>query len=211
MKKTLWILVVVLAILIGFYPATYYLFDMSGALLNFKNEDLLSSSFWQLSFNIHIILGGLALIIGWPQFITKFRNSKIKFHKFAGKIYIISILFSGLSGLYLAIYATGGLSNSLGFSGLAISWLFTTCMAYLTIRQGALQKHQNWMVRSYALTFAAVTLRLWMPFLQIVVGMTVMDSYKIVSWLCWIPNILVAEMIIRNLKIYKKNNLQISG
>jgi hypothetical protein len=58
------------------------------------------------------------------------------------------------------------------------------------------------MIRSYALTFAAVTLRIWLPFLIGILGLTFIEAYKIVAWLSWIPNILVAELIISRIKKY---------
>jgi hypothetical protein len=52
------------------------------------------------------------------------------------------------------------------------------------------------MVRNVAVTLAAVTLRLWLP---VLLGMHVPfdTAYPIVAWLCWVPNLLVAETIIR--------------
>ena len=50
------------------------------------------------------------------------------------------------------------------------------------------------MVRNFALTFAAVTLRLWLP--GMVVGGVPMEiAYPIVAWLCWVPNLIVAEAL----------------
>ncbi len=51
------------------------------------------------------------------------------------------------------------------------------------------------MIRSYALTFAAVTLRIYLPLSQIA-GMPFDPAYQTISWLCWVPNLIVAEWII---------------
>lgn len=50
------------------------------------------------------------------------------------------------------------------------------------------------MIRNYSLTFAAVTLRLWLPALS-VAGYSFNDSYMAVAWLSWVPNLIVAEII----------------
>ena len=60
-----------------------------------------------------------------------------------------------------------------------------------------IESHRQWMIRSYALAFAAVTLRIYMPFMQAVLGMEFLDAYLIVAWMCWVPNLLVAELIVR--------------
>jgi hypothetical protein len=52
------------------------------------------------------------------------------------------------------------------------------------------------MIRSFALTFAAVTLRLYLPASQIA-GMPFPAAYSAIAWLCWVPNLLVAEWFIR--------------
>lgn len=51
------------------------------------------------------------------------------------------------------------------------------------------------MVRNFALTFAAVTLRLWLP-ASVVSGVPFELAYAIVAWLCWVPNLAVAEWML---------------
>jgi hypothetical protein len=55
------------------------------------------------------------------------------------------------------------------------------------------------MIRSYALTFAAVTLRIWLPLGQ-VLHFDFVEAYRVIAWLCWVPNLLAAEWILNNLK-----------
>ena len=98
---------------------------------------------------------------------------------------MISVLFSGIAGLYITFYASGGIETKLGFGFLALLWLITTIMAYITIKKKKIIKHQKWMIRSYALCFAAVTLRLWMPILPAVFNLDFSEAYPIISWLCW--------------------------
>ena len=69
-------------------------------------------------------------------------------------------------------------------------------MAFLAIKRGDVETHRRWMTRSYALMFAAVTLRLELPLLASNFGFD--DGYRVVSWLCWVPNVLVAEAILRS-------------
>jgi hypothetical protein len=50
-------------------------------------------------------------------------------------------------------------------------------------------------LRSYALTFSGVTLRIWLPLLMIPFEFE--TAYPMVAWLAWVPNLLVAEWAIR--------------
>jgi hypothetical protein len=98
-------------------------------------------------------------------------------------------MISGSAGLYISFFATGGWIASWGFGALAVFWLITTSKAYLTIRNGEIDNHKMWMIRSYALTFAAVTLRIWLPLAQ-VLQFDFIEAYRVIAWLCWVPNIL---------------------
>jgi hypothetical protein len=53
------------------------------------------------------------------------------------------------------------------------------------------------MIRSFALTFAAVTLRIYLP-LSLAAGLDYADSYPVIAWLCWVPNLLVAQLLVRS-------------
>lgn len=199
MKKTTWVLFVFFAISVGIYPILYLLLDMSKGLLATKPPGLLNDPLWSLAFHVHIGFGGLAMLTGWSQFGRKLRNKRIMLHRNLGKVYVVSCLLSGMGGLYISFYATGGLVTAFGFGALAVLWLLTTSKAYFSIRSRNIEEHQRWMIRSYALTFAAVTLRIWLPAMQIS-GIEFLLAYRIVSWLCWVPNLLFAEWRIRKTK-----------
>jgi uncharacterized membrane protein len=200
MKKILWYLFCFFCIVIGLYPITYFLIDREFGLLAFKDPELLQKVGWNIFFYGHIIFGGVALLIGWTQFSTKWRTQHINRHRTIGKIYLGSVAISGVSGLYIALYATGGFVSSLGFLCLDIIWLVTTILAYTSIRKKQILQHENYMILSYAACFAAVTLRIWLPILTPLAGGFV-PAYRIVAWLSWAPNILVALLIIRIKKI----------
>lgn len=198
-KKIQLILFAFLAILIGLYPLRYFLLDSKTQILSLKRSFLSIDVLWQYLFYTHIIFGGLALLIGWMQFVPKWRTKNLALHRQIGKIYVFSVLLSAISGFYIALFAEGGFWPSLGFSCLAIIWFYTTLMAYKTIRKKQIARHQLMMVYSYASCFAAVTLRIWLPILILSIG-NFKTAYTIVAWLCWIPNLLVAYLITKRLK-----------
>lgn len=143
----------------------------------------------------HIVGGVLALTLGPFQFLPRLRTRRPQIHRWLGRFYLLGILLGGLAGVYMATFAYAGLITRLGFTALAVLWLVTGFMAYRNIRAGKVADHRRWMIRNFALTFAAVTLRLDMPLLMMFFGEE--TGYQIVAWLCWIPNLLVAEGFIR--------------
>lgn len=145
--------------------------------------------------------GILALSLGPWGFWAAFRNKYLLLHRWLGRLYLLSVLIGGIAGLYMGVTAFGGLPTRIGFSMLGAIWLTTGAMAYLRIRQGEVQAHRRWMIRNYALTFSAVMLRVWLP-LFLALGYDFPEAYKTVAWLCWIPNLLVAELIISNGKAW---------
>lgn len=196
LKRVSYYLISICAVLVGLYPAIYFFIDRNFGLLNSKSETLLADFLWNTMFYIHIILGGIALLIGWLQFNKKIRNEKIKLHRSIGKLYVFSCLLSGLSGFYIALYATGGLSAKLGFASMALVWFFVTLFGFFAIKKGNVIKHQKLMIYSYAACFSAVTLRIWLPLLGNYFG-EFLPAYRVVAWLSWLPNLLVAFLIIK--------------
>jgi hypothetical protein len=101
-----------------------------------------------------------------------------------------------IAGFRIAMESFGGLPTHVGFGMLAALWFFTAAMAYQRIMRGSVQSHREWMIRNFALTFAAVTLRIWLPLMTGPMGIAFPPAYVTISWLCWVPNLLVAEMLV---------------
>jgi hypothetical protein len=143
----------------------------------------------------HIFGSAVALIIGPFQFWTKLRNQRPQLHHWLGRCYLlIGVGIGGSAGLFMAFHAFGGLPARLGFGVLAVLWLYTGYRAYRAIRARDIAAHRRWMVRNFALTFAAVTLRLYLP-TAMVSGSAFEPAYIAVAWLSWVPNLIAAELI----------------
>ena len=206
MNKVSIIILGFFAIFIGLYPITYFVLDGPTGLLEGKPSELLESITWNTGFYAHIIFGGISLLVGWSQFSKKLRTRRIKLHRNLGKVYVISVLISSLAGIYIGFSATGGPIAKLGFICLGIVWFYTTLQAYLKVRSGKIDVHQVFMIYSFAACFAAVTLRLWLPALIALFG-DFIPAYRLVSWLCWVPNLVVAYFIVRKLKTSNKSQV----
>ncbi|WP_222263271.1 DUF2306 domain-containing protein [Modestobacter marinus] len=159
------------------------------------------SSAVQLAFYLHIACGGLALLLSPLQFATRLRLRSLTAHRAVGRVVLVAIALSGLAGLVLAPHNAAGPVGTAGFGLLALLWLGFAATAFRVIRRRDVTAHRRWMVRTFALTYAAVTLRLWLGVLTTVqIGVWGVDgdtaferAYLLVPFLSWVPNLLVAE------------------
>jgi uncharacterized membrane protein len=195
MRVLYWIPLAALCLSIGAYPLVYLLADGKIGLLQTKSDALVIDAWWRLGFYAHIVCGGVALSVGWSQFMKAWRDRYLKSHRVVGKLYVLMVCASGLAAVCIAPWTSTGWIAGLGFGSLGVVWLYVTLQAYRSIRQRDLQRHKCMMVYSYSACCAAVTLRLWLPLLLGVLRLDFAFAYPIVAWLCWVPNLLVAHSI----------------
>ena len=158
---------------------------------------ILENSFTRYgALTVHAGAASTALLVGPFQFLAGLRTRRTGVHRWTGRLYVLACLVGGVSGAVLAAGARTGLPSTIGFGTLAVVWLFSTWRAYDLARQGRIAEHRRWMIRSFALTFAAVTLRLYLPFVFLS-PLGYVNGYRVVSFACWIPNLVVAEMLVR--------------
>ena len=145
---------------------------------------------------IHVAGAATALLVGPVQFSSRLRARFGWLHRWIGRTYVVSCLVGGVAGFLLALGASTGPISTIGFGTLAILWIVTTSFAWRRAMQGRFVDHRAWMIRSFALTFAAVTLRFYLP-LSSFFPVSFEDAYRAISFLCWVPNLLVAELYLR--------------
>jgi uncharacterized membrane protein len=152
-----------------------------------------------LRFASHFVFAPIALLLGPFQFLDGIRKSRPRLHRVLGYIYAAAIGISGSGALILATTSWGGLSTSIGFGLLAVLWLWFTFGAVWHARAGRYATHRRFMVRSFALTFAAVTLRLYIGVFM-TQGYSFDEVYQTVAWLSWVPNLMIAEWLLNQRK-----------
>ena len=145
---------------------------------------------------VHFALGGVALVLGVWGFRRDVLARRPAVHRSVGLIYVAAVNVSGIAALLMAVYSLGGLIGHLGFGLLAVGWLLTTNVGWARIRARRVGDHRRWMVRSYALCCAAITLRIELGPLVAWTG-SFERAYPIVAWLCWVPNLVFAEWWLR--------------
>ena len=147
-----------------------------------------------LAFYVHIAAASTALLVGPWQFLGRLRQTLPRLHRAMGKVYVSACFVGGSAAMVIAPGSNGGWVAAAGFLCLAALWLGTTGMAVFAIRAGRVEDHRRWMRRSFALTLAGVTLRLYLP-LAFTGFVTFATAYAAIAWLCWAPNLLVADSL----------------
>ena len=153
---------------------------------------------WRLAFFVHVFTSMFALAAGFTQFSPRLLRRWPALHRRLGWLYVLNVcLVTGPASLVMARYANGGWPSRLAFGTLAVLWMGTTAMAVVTVRRRDWAAHRAWMVRSYALTLSAVTLRAWKWGLVLAFHPRPLDVYRLVAWLGFVPNLLLAEWWLR--------------
>ncbi|WP_042722798.1 DUF2306 domain-containing protein [Flavobacterium sp. B17] len=164
--------------------------------LMIKQTEVTSRPEYLYFFYTHIYTSIFVLLTGFLAILRRDLGIK-SLHKNIGKIYIFLILFlAAPSGIYMGIFANGGIYSKISFVILGCLWWFSTLKAYQLARQKKFRQHQQWMWRSFALTISAITLRMWKVIIVYLFHPDPMDVYQIIAWLGWVPNILFIEYLI---------------
>ena len=198
-SKWIWFAAAVLASIVWVMSLRFFTFEQRDILLD-KPAEIYQTVWYRAGFYLHVGSGMLALLLGLPQFLPGLRRRFLRLHRISGYVYAGAILLGGLSGLLVAPFATGGWVSATGFTCLALVWLWTTGQSVRTALRNDLPAHRVWTLRSYGVTFSAVTLRLgllwvamgWVSFLTI---------YPILAWASWLLNLVIVEVYLRRTEL----------
>ncbi len=169
----------------------------------------LEPPFRQAALYLHAVCGGLSLLIGPFQFFEGLRHRHPRLHRICGQVYLAGVAVGAVSAFVIAPGMISGVTGEVGLILLGILWLWTAWQGIASAIHGRIGEHQAWMFRNFSLTFAAVTLRLWLLLLLLLLwpllgsryggnfSRMFVDAYGVVMWLSWVPNIVLAEWMLR--------------
>lgn len=170
------------------------------AFLNIKQEQI-AYTHYKIAFFCHVYTSIFVLIAGITQFSIPLRKRYPKLHRALGKVYIVLILgVAAPSGFVMGIQANGGLSSKISFTLQAVLWFSFTYIAFKKAKEKDWKQHKNFMLRSYALTLGALTLRLFKLIIAGTLALPPMDTYRIIAWAGWLVNIALVEVYIGSQK-----------
>ncbi len=152
---------------------------------------------WKYSFYIHVFTGILIYISGGLQFLISYQKYP-KLHRILGYLYVGFIFITFPAVLIMSFRANGGYIAQVSFVTQTLLWLLFTYLGLRAILKNTLITHKKFMIRSYALTLSAFTLR----FLAFLIGMMKIDlhpnvKYIFIAYGSWIINLVIAEIIIK--------------
>ncbi|HZH66102.1 MAG TPA: DUF2306 domain-containing protein [Flavisolibacter sp.] len=189
----------------GLAAAVYLMFQLSVPYTSFqKNIDFLGTKqnvyhidYWRYAFYAHVFTSILVLPAGFTQFNKWFFIKS--WHRKLGMLYLLTVLLiSAPTGFLMGLHANGGLAAKTSFVLLSTLWFLTTLLAIVSAKKRRFTDHGEWMLYSYALTLSAISFRL------IALGFDLFDIhirpqevYVTTAWLSWVPNIIIAHLMIK--------------
>lgn len=155
--------------------------------------------YWRYSFYIHVFTSSLVLLAGFTQFSRGLLRRAPRVHRVMGWIYLVTVVgVSGPAAFMMGVHANGGLPARTSFVLLSLLWMGFTLWAGVQAMRGRFDSHRAFMIRSFALTLSALTLRVYTYFsVYLPMNVSPKDIYITTAWLSWVPNLIVADMIIR--------------
>lgn len=196
-----------LLVFIAIAYASYLLILLSLPYIHFeRNVDFLKTKqliyhlkYWRVSFYIHVFTSPVVIISGLFQFNRWILKNHARIHRISGYAYILTVIFiTGPAAFIMSLWANGGRIAQLSFVLLSILWILYTFLAYHHVKKGSIDRHAKWMLRSYALTLSAVTLRFYAYLFDVFnLDLGPKETYILLAYIAWIPNLLIAEILIK--------------
>jgi hypothetical protein len=202
--KIKYIIQAALIIMLAFF--SYLMLRLSLPYLAMRNDvDFLQTKqnvyhidYWRTSFYVHVFTSIFVLIAGLTQFNTRIQKRYKIVHRLMGYIYVLLVVFiTGPASFMMGWHANGGLPARTSFTLLSFLWMVFTLFAWWYATRRKFLQHRAFMIRSYALTLSAITLRVYtFAFAYFNVHARPVEIYITTAWLSWVPNLIIAEMII---------------
>ncbi|MGN7863696.1 DUF2306 domain-containing protein [Chryseobacterium sp. 22458] len=189
--------VVIFSILMLKTISQYTSFEKNIGFLAFKQQ-VINNPYWMAFFYIHIFSITLCLLAGLTQFSNQFLKENRNLHRIIGKAYVYNILIINVPACFvLGLFSNGGFIGIAGFLIQDILWAYFTIVAVLSIKQGNIGRHKNYMILSYAVTTTAITFRLIKNLFYNEKYHDYELFYGINVWLALVINLLIAYLILR--------------
>jgi uncharacterized membrane protein YozB (DUF420 family) len=174
----------------------YIPYNTDVAFLRIKQDEI-ALDYYKIAFFTHVYTSIFLMLLGFFQFSKTIKRKYINIHRWSGRVYaVIILLFSGPSGLIMSYHANGGIFSQISFVILSVLWISFTLLSVYFILKKDVKNHQKFAIRSFALTLSAISLRLFKYIIVFLFQPLPMDVYRIVAWLGWTFNLLIAEIII---------------
>lgn len=154
----------------------------------------------------HFALGAVLLLLGPIQLIRSVRERWPRVHRWIGWLYAGSAIVTGLGGLtFILLRGTiGGPPMSIAFGTYGALVVLSAVQAVRLARARQLERHRRWAIRLFALAIGSWLYRMEYGFWFMTMGKgaghtSSFDGWfdLIMNWWFFVPNLLLAEALIR--------------
>jgi hypothetical protein len=161
---------------------------------------ILANAFAKPFLLLHVAGGVAALLVAPLQFVRSVRTRWPAFHRATGRLYLLACAIGSPAGFMLAMGTTAGPVAAVGFAIPALLWPAFTWLGWRAAVDRRFEDHRDWMLRSWAITATAITLRLMLPAAALL-GLDFLPAYRVISWLAWTTNLALFEFHIRRTRM----------
>ena len=208
---TFWVPVIFFSLLLAHNAMLYFTHGGEYGILPEKTVAR-QNLWWNISFYVHLPCGVVCLLSPVFSFARRYLKQwggkvhgppstvhskrQLGWHERVGKVYVwTTLMFVCPTGMYLALYAKGGLVTQTGFMIQGILLGLFTWLGYQAIIRKDKTAHVQFMIRSYAVAAVVLTFRIF-HILFFFWSVPYIDNYAISQWLGLTINLLLAEVII---------------
>jgi uncharacterized membrane protein YozB (DUF420 family) len=196
-RGSFYVVLLLLAAPLSINALSYLNLDSEYGFLRLK-KGAIATGWYLPAYYAHVLIAAVILLIGFFQIHPTFGLRWRQTHRLLGKIYVGGILFfSAPGGLVMSMFINRGPAVQASFVLQCAIWFICTWLAYVRIQQRDIQAHRQWILRSFALTLAAITLRIYVFLGSWSFDLEQPTSYATIAWLSWVPNLIICELYLR--------------
>jgi len=148
----------------------------------------------------HVVPAALIMQLAPLQFSRSIRRRFASWHRWSGRLIVALAVPAGLSGLYFGLLMPfSGAPEGAAIALFGAWFLFAIGRAFLAIRNGAVARHREWMLRMFAVALGVVVVRLVALPMALVSGAPPSAWFGQATWLGFALSTASAELWIRGL------------
>ncbi|HEY3043087.1 MAG TPA: DUF2306 domain-containing protein [Vicinamibacterales bacterium] len=155
---------------------------------------------------LHIVPGLVFLTLAPLQFVPRIRQRHLRVHRRLGWVLATCAATSGLLALIINVRfpAFGGISTQSATVFFGAIFLFSLTKAIRHIRKKEIQRHREWMLRTYALAMGVATIRVFVGLFMALSNYTFAEVFGAAFWLGFSVNLLAAEVWINASRAHQR-------
>lgn len=153
---------------------------------------------------LHLFTGALILLLGSIQFIAGLRARWPRLHRVTGRVYIGACVLMAAGGMLhiLSKGTVGGMPMNIAFFGYGLAMLVCAALSLRHAIARSLQRHRAWAIRLYALAIGSWLYRMYYGLIFATDMGGIQSNFQgpvdlVMNYLFWVPNLVIAELVIR--------------